>query len=82
MKLLSLLAERAVVSRLARLRNGRLTIRDGAMRTSWGEGPQASLEIVVHDRRFYGAVAFGVAGFGSGLSVTVSSSPVSLSFSQ
>ena len=61
MKFLSSLAERAVASRLARLRNGRLVIRDGAMRTSWGEGSQAPVEIVVHDRRFYGAVAFGGA---------------------
>jgi cyclopropane-fatty-acyl-phospholipid synthase len=61
MDLLSAFARRALTARLARLRHGRLTLRDGTGVTSYGDPEAAPLEIVVRDPRFYSAVAFGGA---------------------
>jgi len=59
MNLLSSLAKRAVTARLANLRHGRLTLRDGKVSRIWGADSGPWLSIVVHDPRFYSAVAFG-----------------------
>jgi cyclopropane-fatty-acyl-phospholipid synthase len=58
---LSSLARRIVEGRLARLRHGRLAVREGRRVAFWGEPAAAPAELVVHDDRFYGAVAFGGA---------------------
>lgn len=58
---LSSLAERAVRSRLAALRRGRVVLRDGGSTTAFGDATAAPLGIVVEDRRFYPAVALGGA---------------------
>ncbi len=58
-------AERALHSRLRTLRRGALTLQDGADTSTWGEPAAAPAVIVVHDRRFYSAVALrGSAGAG------------------
>jgi cyclopropane-fatty-acyl-phospholipid synthase len=56
------LAARAVRARLARLRNGRITIVEGAARHAYGErSGRCALEaaIQVHDPRFWSDIAFG-----------------------
>ncbi len=59
MTLLTALAERALMPRLARLTEGRLFLRDGARSVTFGRGAAEPIEVVVHDRRFYQSVAFG-----------------------
>ncbi|MES1259466.1 MAG: cyclopropane-fatty-acyl-phospholipid synthase family protein [Gemmatimonadota bacterium] len=51
--------ERAVRARLALLKHGALLLRDGAATAVYGDRSAEPLEIVVHDRRFYPAVALG-----------------------
>jgi cyclopropane-fatty-acyl-phospholipid synthase len=55
----SSLAERALRSRLAALREGALVLRDGGRAVTFGDRAAAPLEIVVRDGRFYAAVVLG-----------------------
>lgn len=55
------LARRAVRSRLAQLSHGRLELHDGPRTESWGDPAAPAVDLVVHDPRFYPAVAFGGA---------------------
>jgi cyclopropane-fatty-acyl-phospholipid synthase len=59
MDLLSPLAKRALVARLAGIELGRLVLKDADRVHSWGEPEQRPVEVTVHDQRFYSAVAFG-----------------------
>jgi cyclopropane-fatty-acyl-phospholipid synthase len=56
------LGRRLVLSRLDGLRRGRLTIRDGDEEFRFGdsgENAELAVEVTIHDRRFYGDIAFG-----------------------
>jgi len=55
------LAERALHTRLAGLRSGRLRLRDGGAAAEFGDPAAPPLEIVVRDRRFYAAAIGGGA---------------------
>ena len=56
------LGRRLVLSRLEGLARGRLVVRDDAEEFTFGqtaEEAELSVEVAVHDRRFYGDIAFG-----------------------
>jgi cyclopropane-fatty-acyl-phospholipid synthase len=60
--LLDGLARRLVLGRLGRLTQGELTVRDGGQKHVFGRsrpGENLVAEIAVHDKRFYGDIAFG-----------------------
>ena len=59
MSLPSMLARRAVESRLKRIRRGHLTLIEGERVTRFGDESCAPLEIRVRNPRFYSALAFG-----------------------
>jgi cyclopropane-fatty-acyl-phospholipid synthase len=59
MTLSSSLARGVVEARLAHLRHGRVTLREGARVADYGDPTAAPLAIGVRDPRFYAAVAFG-----------------------
>jgi cyclopropane-fatty-acyl-phospholipid synthase len=61
MSLLSSLARRGTLSRLARLRHGRLILREAGEFVSAGDPAAAPLTIDVCDERFHEALAFGGA---------------------
>ncbi len=61
MSLLSSLARRATISRLARLEHGALVVREAEKTFSFGVPSAQPLTIDVHDARFHEAVAFGGA---------------------
>jgi len=55
------LARRAVTARLAQLHHGRLLLHEESGTASWGDPAAPPLDLVVHDPRFYPAIAFGGA---------------------
>lgn len=57
--LLSRLARRAVLRRLAHFKHGHLALCDGGSVTHWGDRSKPPSTVTVHDARFYSAVAFG-----------------------
>ena len=59
MKLLDRAARSAVESRLRRLSQGRLTLREGSHITVFGSGDGPAANLTVHDANFYAATAFG-----------------------
>ncbi len=61
MPLLSSLARRAILGRLARLQHGRLLVREGGEEITAGDPAAPPVIITVHDPRFHAAVAFGGA---------------------
>jgi cyclopropane-fatty-acyl-phospholipid synthase len=61
MSLLSALARRGLGARLTELRHGRVALLDAETVSHYGDPDADPLEIVVLDRRFYTAVAFGGA---------------------
>ena len=61
MSLLSSLARRGTLGRLARLTRGHLVVREGDQTVHAGDPAAAPVTIHVHDARFHEAVAFGGA---------------------
>ncbi|MDZ4672837.1 MAG: cyclopropane-fatty-acyl-phospholipid synthase family protein [Gemmatimonadota bacterium] len=55
------LARRAVTARLSQLRQGCLVVTDGSRTGTWGDTSAPPTDLVVHDPRFYPAIAFGGA---------------------
>ncbi|MCX5761130.1 MAG: cyclopropane-fatty-acyl-phospholipid synthase [Gemmatimonadetes bacterium] len=59
MPFLDTIAERAVDRLFRSLTDGALLVRDGAHVRRYGDATSAPVEMTVHDRRFFGALAFG-----------------------
>jgi len=57
--MLQRLAESAVDRLLRSITHGALVLRDGSRVRRYGDATSVPAEVVVHDRRFYGALAFG-----------------------
>lgn len=57
--MLQRLAESAVDRLLRSITHGALVVRDGSRVRRYGDATSVPAEVVVHDRRFYGALAFG-----------------------
>lgn len=57
--MLDSIAAAAVTSRLKRITDGHLIVRDGAQTIAMGDASARAVTVTVHDRRFYSALAFG-----------------------